>query len=153
LTWSYTCSTGPLKRGLPQGKPFRLNRLSSSIPLQLHDGYSSTVVPLLAKSIHVDERIIGYLLETDTVDPRISPFCQLLNPNDGLGNIILADEIRHRVNGLVNHFKYDGVVCYLQGRPGVGKQSTAEAVCTELGVPLLVVNINQIKGLDLPLEL
>jgi hypothetical protein len=53
----------------------------------------------------------------------------------------------------VIHFKDKGIICQFQGTYGVGRQATAEAVCCELGVPMLGVDVNKMMAADIPLQL
>ena len=120
--------------------------------LHLYDDHSRPT-PLLAKSLQVDERITSYLLGSDQVDARLSSFTRLLQPRVKLADVILPDDTKHRLAQLAAHFKEEGLIGYFRGNHGVGKQTTAEAVCYELGVPLLVVEVTRMLATDIPLEL
>jgi SpoVK/Ycf46/Vps4 family AAA+-type ATPase len=121
--------------------------------LQLSDDHSSRPGPLLAKFLQVDERVAGYLLETDRIDTRLLPFSHLVHPKLRLPDVILTDDTKERLTRLVTQFKEKGLVCNFHGPHGVGKRATAEAVCTELGVPILNVDVNKILAVNTPLEL
>ncbi len=121
--------------------------------LRLYDGHTLTIAPLLAKSLQIDERITSYLLGVDRVDARLLPFTHLLHPKIKLQDVILPDDTKHPLDKLVRQFKDEGIICYFQGSYGDGKQITAEAICYELGVPLLSIDINRMVTADIPVEL
>jgi ATP-dependent 26S proteasome regulatory subunit len=120
--------------------------------LHLFDDHATGPNPLLAKVLHIDERITNYLLETDIIDTRLLPFTYPVNPSIKLSDIILPDEVKLYLDRLVTHYKDGGIVCHLNGSYGVGKQTTAEAICSELGVPVLIVDVNRMLAADTPLD-
>jgi len=120
--------------------------------LHLYDDHSRPA-PLLAKSLQVDERITSYLLGSDQVDARLSSFTRLLQPKVKLPDVVLPDDTKHHLVKLTAHFKEESLISYFRGSHGVGKQTTAEAVCYQLGVPLLVVEVTRMLATDIPLEL
>ena len=120
--------------------------------LCLHDEPIPRTAPLLSRSFQSDERITSYLLGSDQVDARLLPFAHLVNPNLKLHDIILHDDTTHRLDKLVVHFKDRGIICNLHGTYGVGRQATAEAVCSELGLPILIVDVNRMVAADIPFE-
>jgi len=40
--------------------------------------------PLLAHYLKLDDQIVRLLLEQDSLDPRLAPFCQLIEPCPGI---------------------------------------------------------------------
>ena len=99
--------------------------------------------PLLNKSLQIDERIISYLLEITQIDSRLLPFTQLLIPGLSLEEIVLPEETRQFFDTLVMQCE-EVPFCHLYGDNGTGKKATAEAVCSELGIPILNVDLNRI---------
>jgi AAA+ superfamily predicted ATPase len=121
--------------------------------LHLYDDHSSRPTPLLAKFLQVDERITSYLLEIDQIDARLLSFTHLVYPKLRLPDIVLADDIEHHLTQLIRYFKDRGLICHFRGTYGVGKQATADAICSELGVPLLNVDVNKMVAADIPFGL
>ncbi len=121
--------------------------------LYLFDDHATGPTALLAKALKIDERITSYLLETEQIDARLLPFSYSVSSAIKLNNIILPDETKQYLNGLITHYKESGVICHLNGSYGVGKQTTAEAICSELGVPLLAVDVKRMVVADTPFEL
>lgn len=106
--------------------------------------------PLLSQSLHVDERIVNYLLDIERVDARLVAFANLVQPAVRLADVVLHDAAKDRLVRLAGGFRGTGLICYLWGTYGVGKRTVAEAVSSELGVPLLVVDIERLAAADTP---
>ena len=121
--------------------------------LRLYDDPAPWKAPLMAKSLQIDERVTGYLLGVNQIDARLLLFTRLAQPSHRLEELILPDDSKRRLTKLASQFKKEGIVIYLQGGKGVGKQATAEAICCELGIPLLVVDVNRMLTTGSSLEL
>ena len=123
-------------------------RFSSESPLLKHhllnlfDGPSHQNPPLLSKYLRVDERVANYLLGSDDLDTRLQTCARLSVPQTCLDELFLPPDVKHRLVLLSQKklVKDDGLIFYFQGPYGVGKQSTAEALCRELGIGLLVID-------------
>jgi SpoVK/Ycf46/Vps4 family AAA+-type ATPase len=113
--------------------------------LMLFEDPSQPHPPLLATYINVDARIVRYLLNSDVPDERIRPFSFLSDPDQQF-NALLVDEAarRHLARFLHNAAIDRPVIAHLRGPYGVGKQNTAEAVCKDLGMRLLIVDLARI---------
>jgi SpoVK/Ycf46/Vps4 family AAA+-type ATPase len=121
--------------------------------ISLHDNHISGPTTLLVKFIHVDERITNYLLETNTIDAHLLSFTNLIHPTLKLQDVILSEKTKLLLTKLVTQYKDKAFICHLYGPYGVGKQTTAEAVCSELGIPLLYVDLNRMVLIDINPEL
>jgi AAA+ superfamily predicted ATPase len=121
--------------------------------LRLYGDSTPRKAPLLAESLQIDERITGYLLEVDQIDARLLPFTRLTQPSHGLQDVVVPDDTKHRLAKLAIQFKKESLVSYFQGGNGVGKRATAEAMCSELGVPLLIVDVNRMVTANVSPEL
>ncbi len=64
------------------------------------------------------------------------------DPHKYLDGLLVADDVKHR---LIHFLQYNtlgnGVIVYLRGPYGVGRQKTAEAVCREQGIGLLIADL------------
>jgi AAA+ superfamily predicted ATPase len=99
---------------------------------------------LLSRGLKVDDRVVDYLLDSDAVDARLSPFAALLEPRHGLDGLLLDDDWRRAVASL--HPEETGagaVVVHLSGPPGVGRRSVAAALCHDRGLGLLVAQVER----------
>jgi hypothetical protein len=111
--------------------------------LSLFDDPSHQKPPLLGQYLKVDERVVKYLLGSDELDNRLLHFANHIVSEISLNDVLLPDEIKQRLTVLTQkkEMKETGLILYFQGHYGVGKQSTAEAICRELGIGLLVVDM------------
>src|SRR5262249_11092531 len=115
--------------------------------LELVEEPSQPHPPLLAKYLKVDERIAQYVLGSDALDGRIQPYTVLREPPAPPDTLLVDNDITHRLGRFVwNSTPTGRVIVYLRGPYGVGKQSTAEAVCGEQGLRLLVADLEQLTG-------
>ncbi|MFK7695890.1 AAA family ATPase [Paenibacillus sp. HJGM_3] len=101
---------------------------------------------ILTRSLHLDSQIIHFLLGHRDLDPRLEPAARFAKPSADL--VPLSDEqLTDRVRQLVatqlnaNGMLMQKLVFGLNGPRGSGKQSLAEAVCRDLGIPLIVGDV------------
>ena len=92
--------------------------------------------PLLGQYLKLDERIVGFLLGSDDIDERLTPHVRLVTPGATLQDLWLPAEIKQRLAALIDgqQTHNEGLLFYFQGVYGVGKGTTAEAMCCELGL-------------------
>lgn len=102
--------------------------------------------PLLGKYLKVDEGIVNYLLEVEELDARLLPQAQYLRPAAQLEELCLPSELKQRLIRLIK-LKKARLIFYFQGSYGLGKQTTAEALCRQLGKELLVVEGEKLLSL------
>ncbi|MCX9010218.1 MAG: ATP-binding protein [Candidatus Methanoperedens sp.] len=104
-------------------------------------------LPLLSRHIKVDERIISFLLGADEVDQSIRDFSTIIEPKRFFEEIISADDTKDALPGLIKRQSGKKIpMFFFHGPYGTGKKMTAEAVCRELGLSLLVVDSKYLKG-------
>jgi AAA+ superfamily predicted ATPase len=103
---------------------------------------------ILSKSINVDERITGYLLGSDEIEPEIRNFCKVVEAKSTISNLISDEDNKSTITELIRWQSYVNgpVIFYLQGAYGTGKKTTAEVICKELGKSLLVVDSMALGG-------
>ncbi len=99
-------------------------------------------VPLLSRSLKVDERIINFLLGADEIDHKIQNICTLIEPNKYLSDIIIPEDEKKKLIELLQYHSHVEVplIIQLHGPYGTGKKLTAKAICTELRMSLLIVD-------------
>jgi len=122
-------------------------RFTSDAPLLEHhlltliDDPALPQPSLLSKYLKLDERVAGYLFGSDACDTRLLPYAKRVVPGTPLVDVLLPADVKDRLAKLVRrHVKGKGLVFYFDGPYGVGKQTTAEALCRETGLGLLVVD-------------
>lgn len=116
--------------------------------VHLYEEHSPVPTPLLAKILRVDERITGYLLEKDHIDTCLLPFTHLVYPEIRLEDMVLTEDARQRLARLARQFKEKGIIFLFYGAYGVGKRATAEAICSEIGIPMLAVDVDKMMAAD-----
>lgn len=132
--------------------------------LSFKDPSRENDLPLISRPLRINERILSFLLGFYETDNRLSDFSRLVFPKSGLGNLVLSavkqDFLKNIMNSLhsrtpsgVDATKtgteqntpfFQKAVFYFYGPPGSGKKSVSEALCMDLGVPLLQVDLPKI---------
>jgi ATP-dependent 26S proteasome regulatory subunit len=131
--------------------PAKLNardRFGSGAPLlkyqmiSLLDDAAHPRAPLLNRYLKLDERIVNYLLGRDEIDSRLSHQLSLIEPKHTMADLILPADLVTRLKVLFENLRGGdrGLNLYFQGPYGVGKRTTAGALCQLSGLKLLVVN-------------
>ena len=123
-------------------------RFGPSAPLLRHrlvhlaDDAGQRSPSLLGKVLQLDPRVARFLLDDDDVDERLRGVALLVTPTVDLDDLVFPAAFAKQLQGLTEHATGDGdgLVLYLQGPYGVGKQAVAEACCRALGANLLVVH-------------
>ncbi len=103
--------------------------------------------PLLATYLKADPRIVGFLLGFDDIDDRIRDTTTLIEAEESSDGRWLNKEMMFRLRGLRDRDMAQGqLVIHLRGPYGIGKQSTAAAICAEKGLKLLVVDLSRLSS-------
>ncbi|MDO8673621.1 MAG: ATP-binding protein, partial [Dehalococcoidia bacterium] len=113
--------------------------------VSLVEGPDSATTPIISRFVKIDEGILSWLLGDDHLDRRLASCADLTSPHLGLSHLVLAAPLRHQLERLVERGKNAGLlpICYLHGPAGVGRRTAAKAVCADLGLPLLTVDVEQ----------
>ncbi|KCZ70560.1 AAA+ family ATPase [Candidatus Methanoperedens nitroreducens] len=104
-------------------------------------------LPLLSRSIKVDDRIISFILGSSEIDQRIRNFSAIIEPKRSFGDIILSNDTENMIVELIKPGMKVPML-FFHGSYGTGKKMMAEAVCRELNMPLFVVDSGALKGND-----
>jgi AAA+ superfamily predicted ATPase len=112
----------------------------------------------LAQSCKTDERIVQFLLGSSQVDTRLAAFVKMLEPQ-AVASALMQDEPWHkRLLSLTQEYlekKFPGtgkLVCFLQNACAVERRAAAEAISREIGLPLLLVDLEALLNANLPME-
>ena len=121
--------------------------------LRLFDDQPGRHLPLLAKSIKVDERVIDYVRGSDGIDAQLLPSAELvhLQAKGGGGHVPEAG-LTERLRQLAHRQGREGLIFLFTGGYGVGKKRTAEVLCGDMRRGLLVVDLAQMLEGDLSVE-
>jgi SpoVK/Ycf46/Vps4 family AAA+-type ATPase len=103
-------------------------------------------LPLLARPLRVEERIVQYLLGSDALDPRVELVADLELPEAGesaaqVPSIQMLVGLARLLSGSFGQ-RSAGPVLYLQASPGgAAKRAIARAACSAAGRALLLVEV------------
>ena len=105
---------------------------------------------LLGKFIMVEERIVSFLLGSEALAESLLPYTRLVEPQASLEDLIFPPEIKLGLIRLADRAKGEDrrLVLQLHGPHGVGRRTTAEAMCRELGSRLLVVDVRRLLQVE-----
>jgi hypothetical protein len=126
-------------------------------PLLVHDLVELTTepgqayTPLLGRFVHIQRRILDYLLGLDELDGRLLSFVQFKVPRIDLDELSLPSEVGERLGGMLSRWQSAGAdeqalrntTLYFQGEYGSGRGVVAEGVSRALGRRLLTVDVNR----------
>lgn len=105
-------------------------------------------IPLLSRSLKTDTGIVDFLLELNTLHPRLSPFTQILPPLPDWSEVIMEEETKKQFQRLQeHHFEQSAtrpLVLYFYGPNGGGKRMAAQAFCGQAKIPLLRVDVHEL---------
>ena len=103
--------------------------------------------PLLAHRVTTDQRVVGYLLGRDGVDPRLADVIAAVDPETRVADLPVDDGVRERVERLAPMGAVGDVtdagsetvrpLRYVHGPPGVGRDAAVEAMCRLAGRSLV----------------
>ena len=145
----------------PQSRLFRAHLL-----LPLDDGNTSQ----LARPLKLDERIIGFLLDTRWMDALSGECASIVTaPKGSLKKLLLPDSLKKQLHAAATtHLQNSStaslshslapalndlpasssarrkLICHFHGAEGAGKKSLAAALCGELGIRLMAVDLRQV---------
>ena len=115
--------------------------------LELGEDPAQPHPPLLARFLKVDGRITQYLLGSDDLDDRIQSYATLRDPQARFDALLVEDDAKQHIARFIqNGASAGGVIVYLRGPYGVGKRSTAEAICRERGIRLVIVDLERLMS-------
>jgi hypothetical protein len=124
-------------RRLTPGSPLRYHELLHLLP-----DPTDPQPAWLGQALKVDDRIVRYLLDGDEPDDRLARYSQVVSLTTELSSLHLPAEFPQKLQSLIR--QHPNLILYFQGGAGLGKQTTAEALCQNLARPLLVVNGEQL---------
>jgi SpoVK/Ycf46/Vps4 family AAA+-type ATPase len=134
------------KQSFNSGSPLVINNL-----ICLSDSPGQNSPELLQKLVRTDERISDYLTGMDKADDRLHGFTNIYSSLARLKDISMNQEMKARLALFVQNKTLPAVFNFY-GPAGTGKQTTSEAVCSELQMPLLYVNSHRIASSELSLQ-
>ena len=126
--------------------------------VQLLDTSSDSPVPLLQRSLKLDDRIVNFLLGFRQMDARLGDVAHVMVPSAAAHLATGLNEVREQMGSFLHrHFNAPqsltrNVIFYLHGPSGSGKRALAASVSHDLGLPLLVGDMEQLLSGPLGFE-
>ncbi|MFL5384366.1 MAG: AAA family ATPase [Longimicrobiaceae bacterium] len=125
---------------LAPGAPLLRHRL-----LRLAEDPAHPDPPLLGRSLRPAARVVDFLLGSDLPDAALAGVCTPLEPAARLDELLLPGALGEALEAVVHGAAGGGTaLVHLRGPYGVGKRTTAEALCRAAGVRLLVVDVDRL---------
>jgi MoxR-like ATPase len=106
---------------------------------------------LLGRFVHIQRRILDFLLGLDEMDERILSFARSQTAARDLDSLTLPQRVREWLRGMLSRWQDPGEeqmrlensTLYLQGQYGSGRSAISEALSQALGRRLLTVDVSQ----------
>lgn len=95
----------------------------------------------LACQLRLEDGVVSLLLGSRSLDRRLTPFCQLIDPTITLADVPISTDLQRALQTLVAHDRNESLKLHFHGRRGTGKRRAAEAVAARANRALLVVDI------------
>jgi hypothetical protein len=110
--------------------------------------------PLLARAMRVDEQVLHLALGRSTLDSRLAAYAALGPGRRALASLALDPATRRALPLRAIRGTSQGPPprLYLHGPPGAGQRAAAEALASEAGLPLLVVELDRAAPSETPPE-
>jgi len=111
--------------------------------------------PLLARAIKLDEQIVRLLTGGEGIDPRLAPFCELIEPAISFDQTPLDPDIQRTLIDLAAQWRETRRLTrlYFHGPGGAGQAHTAEALAREAGSRLLSADLARAPSSNVEFEI
>jgi adenylate kinase family enzyme len=100
----------------------------------------------IGRRVKPDERVVNFLLGSDEPDVRLQPYMNQLETDIELARLVLPDALRTSLALLGHHRRKSDVVVYLHGPYGSGKKAVAMALCRELDLKLVAIDLKHMAA-------
>ncbi len=113
---------------------------------------------LLSRFLKLDNRVVDFLLGIRALSNEVESFSRLVFPQADPNEIYLPEKIKTQLIQLTkSHLRgsdgtQDKLIYYFYGPYGSGKQSLAEVICSELNVPIIIVDLETLLYKEQPFE-
>jgi SpoVK/Ycf46/Vps4 family AAA+-type ATPase len=111
---------------------------------------SDAPLPLLARSVKLDDRIANFLLDVDGLDARLESLACVEPPQPRPDHEPFLEEVRGQIGKLIHARLSDPdsdgrpIVFYVWGPNEAGKRSLARVVCGDIGLSLIVADARKL---------
>lgn len=99
--------------------------------------------PLLVQAIKLDDQVVRLLIDQETLDERLVPYCELSRPAVRLKDLSIADHIKQTIGRLGKEAKQTrrSLRLYVHGPREVGHRLVAEGLAAEVGASVLSLDL------------
>ena len=101
-------------------------------------------IPLLEKTVKLDDRIVGFLLGSSEMDPAVAAFSTLKPAENGFENLNIPESLKQQLSAFAGNLHDPKPVVILQG--SFELQELAEAICHQTSNPVLSADLEKLKG-------
>ena len=111
---------------------------------------------LLSNSLKLNERIANYLLGIEYIDKEFEQVAKIYSQEHKFPAFFLQDSVKENLKKFItwynseNSKKKQNIIFFFYGPNGAGKQETAGMLCQDIGLPLLIIDLEAIQNFDLP---
>jgi AAA+ superfamily predicted ATPase len=127
--------------------------------LQFGDIAPDKAASLLSQPLKLDERIAQFVLGSSQIDSRITAFAKVLQPGIETHGSVQDEPWQKRWVSLAQEYLHkklpaDGkLVFLLQGECPVERKAAAESISRDIGLPLLLVDLEALCNASIPMEM
>ncbi len=100
-------------------------------------------IPLLEKTVKLDDRVLGFLLGSNELDHLVSSFATLMHPKDGFESLIIPETLKRQLTKLASSHRNMKLLFLLQGSTEL--LEVAEAFCHQMHTSLLIADLEKTK--------
>jgi SpoVK/Ycf46/Vps4 family AAA+-type ATPase len=101
--------------------------------------------PLLSYYIKLDDQLVAFLLQEQSLDSRLTSFCRLIDPTVSLADLPLSADVKQGLSHVAIQTAHASRprILYFRGSRGAEKRRAAEAMAAEGGTSLLSVDLSR----------
>ncbi len=118
--------------------------------LQVTDHAQDSSSPLISRSLKLNDRIVNFLLGFGHMDAGLEHVARFVQPQTKWDQIHMDKDIQNRVQNFIQSYarqpelNTQNVVFHIYGPYGSEKPMLAEAICHDLGIPLITGDLGKI---------
>ena len=110
--------------------------------------------PLLARAIKLDEQSLRLFAGSEGIDPRLTPFCELIEPAISFDDVPLDSDLERTLIDLAAERRDTDrpLRLYFHGAHGAGQRAAAEALAHDVGCRLLTTDLGRMPAVAYDFE-
>ncbi|HEX3048939.1 MAG TPA: AAA family ATPase [Bacillota bacterium] len=114
------------------------------------DNVTEEATPLILRFLKLDDRIVNFLLEINSIDRRLERIVQFVAPSNYSGSELIIPEELTQVRSVAQAASQmqietgKRIIFYFHGPYGAGKKQWAELIGRDFGLPMLLTDLQKI---------